>query len=170
MQTATTELHADLPPTSNAEHITALLADDHPLIVEGLTTALARFGIRIVGQTGAAKEILGKYAECRPDVVVLDVRFDDEETGLDVARELVTQYPAARIVFYSQFDQDEIICEAYRLGGAGFVTKSKAPAVLADAIKVAATSKNPQFLSEIAERLAILGLKKETKTRPARQS
>lgn len=163
MQKTTTALPIDPKPPTQGGQITALLADDHPLIVEGLTSALARFGIRIVGQTGTAKEVIEKYLECRPDVVVLDVRFGDQETGLDVAKNLLTQYPVARIVFYSQFDQDEIISEAYRLGGAGFITKSKPPAVLANAIEIAARSKSPQFLSEIAERLALLGLRREVK-------
>lgn len=138
--------------------IRVLLADDHPPIVEGLVTLLARHAIEVVGRATRTADVLAKYDECSPDVVVLDVRFGEVVTGLDVARSLLDAHPGARIVFYSQFDQDEILKEAYRVGAQGFVTKSKTLEVLADAIKHVHSGKM-HFLPEIAERLAILNVR-----------
>ena len=137
-----------------------LIADDHPLIIEGLTTSLARHGIEVVAQTTSTTEVLQRFEESEPDVVVLDVRFQEAATGLDVAKELLRKHPHARIIFYSQFDQDEIIREAYRIGGVGFIVKSTAPAILADAIKHVADGRT-HFLPEIAERLALIGLRRD---------
>jgi two-component system invasion response regulator UvrY len=78
-------------------------------------------------------------------------------TGLDVARQILAKHPDAKIVLFSQFDQDEIIQEAYRIGCLAFVTKNKAPAELANAIGHAMTGQT-YFLPEIAQRLALLGL------------
>lgn len=140
------------------EAVRVLIADDHPLIIEGLSAALKRLGLKVVGQVETAREVISKYIECQPDVLVLDVRFGPGPTGLDVARELLAQEPAARIVFYSQFDQNEVIREAYRLGGAAFITKNTPPEALARAIGEAHAGKT-FFLPEIAERMALLGVR-----------
>jgi two-component system, NarL family, invasion response regulator UvrY len=137
--------------------IKLLLADDHPLILEGLRVALTKRGMRIVGETESADEVMGRFRECRPDVLVLDLRFGPGATGLDVARSLLSKEPEARIVFYSQFDQDEVIREAYRVGALAYITKNQSPDVLTQAITEAARGKT-YFVPAIAERLALLGV------------
>lgn len=137
--------------------IRVLIADDHPLIVEGIAAALRRLGLNVVGLARTAAEVQPEYDRVQPDVLVLDVRFGPGPTGLDVAKELLVQWPKAAIVFYSQFDQDEIIREAYRLGGAAFITKNSPPEALAAAIEEASRGKT-FFLPQIAERLALLGV------------
>lgn len=140
------------------EPIRVLIADDHPLIIEGLKTSLARHGITAAGTVSAAAEVVPQYEHCQPDVVVLDVRFGDGQTGLDVAKALLDAHPQARIVIYTQYDQDGLIREAYRIGCAAFVTKNKDPQLLSDAIKDAQAGKT-FFLKEIAERLALISLR-----------
>jgi two-component system, NarL family, invasion response regulator UvrY len=138
--------------------VRVLIADDHPLIIEGLTMVLQRHAIEVICATTTTKDVLKSYAECKPDVLVLDVRFGEPVSGLDVARDVIHADPEARIVFYSQFDQDEIVREAYRIGGAAFITKNTLPDVLADAIKQVSEGKT-HFLPEIAERLALIGVR-----------
>ncbi|VTU19865.1 Transcriptional activator protein ExaE [Variovorax sp. SRS16] len=89
---------------------------------------------------------------------MLDVRFGGKISGLDVAREILDSAPQARVLLYSQFDQVELLREAYRIGTLGFVTKSTAPNVLADAIRQVQAGKT-FFLPEIAERLALAGVR-----------
>lgn len=137
--------------------VRVLLADDHPLIIEGLAAALKRLGVKVVGHALTAREVVDKFRRSKPDVLLLDVRFGPGPSGLDVARDVLAADPGARIVFYSQFDQNEVIREAYRLGGAAFITKDTAPDVLARAIEQAHAGKT-FFLPEIAERLALLGV------------
>lgn len=144
--------------------VRVLLADDHPLIIEGLSAALKRLGVKVVGHALAASEVVDKFRRAKPDVLLLDVRFGPGPTGLDVARDVLAADPGARIVFYSQFDQNEVIREAYRLGGAAFITKDTAPDVLARAIEQAHAGKT-FFLPEIAERLALLGVKGDSSPR-----
>jgi two-component system invasion response regulator UvrY len=141
-----------------------LIADDHPLIIEGLVAALKRLGLRVVGHVEVATDVIAKYMQTQPDVLVLDVRFGPGPTGLDVARELIARDANARIVFYSQFDQNEVIREAYRLGGAAFITKNTPAEVLARAIGEAHAGRT-YFLPEIAERLALLGVHGEQSPR-----
>lgn len=142
------------------EAVRVLIADDHPLIVVGLTTALSDLGIQVIDNVAAADEVIPKYVATQPDVLILDIRFGEGPTGLDVARELLQRFPEARIVFYSQFDQDETITEAYRLGGAAFIPKNTAPTLLAEAIQLVHTGQT-YFLKHIAERLALIGVRRD---------
>lgn len=135
-----------------------LIADDHPLIIEGLRTSLSRHDISVVGVASTAGEVVARFKECRPDVVVLDVRFGDGPTGLDVAKELLERHPRARVVIYTQYDQDAIVRESYAIGCVGFVTKNKDPQLLSDAIKDAQAGRT-FFLKEIAERMALLSVR-----------
>ena len=138
--------------------IRVLIADDHPLIIFGLTSALAGRDIKVIESVTEAEEVVAKYAQARPDVVVLDIRFGNGPTGFDIGAELLRQFPKARIVFYSQFDQDETIAEAYRIGGRAFIPKNTPPTILAEAIKKA-HSGEIYFLPRIAERLALIGVR-----------
>lgn len=144
--------------------IRVLIADDHPLIIEGLTTALTRHGVQVVAQATSTVEVLAQFKQCKADVVVLDVRFGEAMSGLDVAQDLIAKHPQARIVFYSQFDQDEIIREAYRIGGMGFVTKNTPTETLAEAIDQVHQGKT-HFLPNIAERLALIGVRRDDSPR-----
>ena len=146
------------PEKETMTAIRVLIADDHPLIIEGLVAAFKRLGLRVIRPVEKAAEVIDKYLQAQPDVLVLDVRFGPGPTGLDVARELIAREPKARIVFYSQFDQNEVIREAYRLGGAGFITKNTPPETLARAIGEVHAGRT-YFLPEIAERLALLGVR-----------
>lgn len=139
------------------KRIRVLIADDHPLIVSGLTSGLRDHGLEVVGDVSAANAVFDKFAAVKPDVLVLDIRFA-EGAGLDVARAILQRFPEARIVFYSQFDQDQIVREAYRIGGFAFLPKSADSSLLAEAIKQA-NAGQLYFLPHIAERLAVLGVR-----------
>lgn len=138
--------------------IRVMLADDHPIVMTGFAMSLAGVGMDVVGQARTPDEAAAMYAEMKPDVLVLDIRFGTELTGLDAARGLLGTYPAANIVFLSQFDQDSLIKETYRLGARAFVTKDCDPADLATAVRYANDGKL-YFLPQIAERLANLSVR-----------
>lgn len=151
-------ISGDRGPGQGAEVVLrprVFIADDHPLIIEGLRAALVRFGIEVVGEATTADTIVASHEACRPDVAVLDVRFGPGMTGLDVARDLLRIDPGARIVFHSQFDQDEMIREAYQIGGYSFVTKNMPLEMLVHSIHMAYAGKT-HFAPEIAERLALM--------------
>jgi DNA-binding NarL/FixJ family response regulator len=141
-----------------AKSISVLLADDHPLIMTGFAMALADHGVAVVGQALTPEDAVEKYQALVPDVLVLDIRFGTTRTGFDAAKEVLSKFPNANIVFLSQFDQDTLIKESYRLGGRAFVTKGCNPEQLAVAIK-AAVQGELYFLPEVARRLAQLAIR-----------
>jgi DNA-binding NarL/FixJ family response regulator len=115
-------------------------------------------GLEVVAQARTPDEALAQYRQLQPDVIVLDIRFGEQLTGLDVARQILAQTPSAAIVFLSQFDQDSLIKETYRLGGRAFMTKDCDPADLAAAVRRAHEGEL-YFLPHIAERLANLSVR-----------
>ncbi len=137
--------------------IRVLLADDHPLIMAGFAMSLEGFGIAVVGQALTPEDAVKRYQELLPDVLVLDIRFGARLTGLDAARNIISQCRDARIVFLSQFDQDNLIKEAYGLGGRAFVTKNSSPEQLATAIQHVHAGE-VYFLPQVAEHLATLAI------------
>lgn len=145
----------------HAKPIRVLLADDHPLLLAGFTMSLGTHGIEVVGQTGVPEDVVSQYRQLNPDVVVLDIRFGDKLTGLDVARAVLEKFRDAKIVFLSQFDQDNLIKEVYRLGARAFITKGCDPLQLATAIKRAHEGEL-YFLPRVAERLAYLSIQGDT--------
>ena len=140
------------------KQIRVMLADDHPIVMTGFAMSLGGVGMDVVAQAKTPDEAAALYAEQRPDVLVLDIRFGTELTGLDAARGILQRFPDANIVFLSQFDQDSLIKETYRLGARAFVTKDCDPAELATAVR-AAHQGRLYFMPQIAERLANLSVR-----------
>jgi DNA-binding NarL/FixJ family response regulator len=138
--------------------IRVMLADDHPIVMKGFAMSLAAEGMEVVGQARTPEEAVAMYAKEKPDVAVLDMRFGTELTGLDAAQQILKADPRAKIVFLSQFDQDSLIKETYRIGAHAFVTKDCDPADLATAVQHAHEGKL-YFLPQIAERLASLAVR-----------
>ncbi len=138
--------------------INVMIADDHPLIVEGLASVLARHGLNVVGSASEAARVVDIFASLRPDVLVLDLRFGDGGVGgLEILQDLIAKFPEARVAIYTQFDQDTIVREAYKRGAKAFVPKSTDPVDLADAIKKIHLGETV-FLPDIAARLAMLSV------------
>lgn len=138
--------------------IQVLLADDHPIVMTGFAMSLAGEGMEVVGQAKTPQEAVEQFWALQPQVVVLDIRFGAELTGLDAAKQILEKQPTAQIVFLSQFDQDALIKETYRLGAKAFVTKDCDPADLAIAVRRAAQGEL-YFMPSIAERLANLSVR-----------
>lgn len=138
--------------------IKVMIADDHPLIVEGLASVLARHGLQVVGSASEATRVVDTYAELNPDVLVLDLRFGDGGVGgLEILQDLIARFANAKVAIYTQFDQDTVVREAYKRGAKAFVPKSTDPADLADAIQKIYRGETV-FLPDIAARLAMLSV------------
>jgi DNA-binding NarL/FixJ family response regulator len=144
--------------------ITVLVADDHPILLVSFSQLLADYGINVVEQARTPEDAVSKYSQERPEVAVLDVRFGGKRTGLDAARSILESFPDARIVFFSQFDEVNLVREAYRLGGLAFVTEDCDLGILVTAIERAREG-GCYFVPRVAERLAQLAIKGDTSPR-----
>ncbi len=149
------------PELKQAKTIRVVLADDHPILMTGFAAALKEYGIDVIGEARTPAEAIRMYAELKPDVLVLDIRFGETMTGIDAAKLLLQTSSDAKIVFLSQFDQNALIKEAYRIGALSFVTKNSDRMHLATAVRLANEGET-YFLPVVAERFASLALKGDT--------
>ena len=81
------------------------LADDDVLLREGLASLLAQHGFEVVGQAGDATTLISLVREHEPELVIVDIRMPPEHSteGLDAARVIREEFPAAGILVLSAF-------------------------------------------------------------------
>ncbi len=138
--------------------IKVMIADDHPLIVEGLSSVLARHGLEVVGAESEVTAVVDTWEKLKPDVLVLDLRFGDGGVGgLDVLQVLMTRHPGVKVVIYTQFDQSTVVREAYKRGAKAFIPKSTDPSDMAEVL-IKVHQGETVFLPDIANRLAMLSV------------
>ena len=86
-----------------------VIADDAPLIREGVARLLTENGVEVVAQVGEADALLVCVRDLRPDVAVVDVRMPPTHTdeGLHAAREIRSRYPDTAVLVLSQHLESE---------------------------------------------------------------
>jgi DNA-binding NarL/FixJ family response regulator len=103
--------------------IRILVADDHPVVRDGLVAILGtRPDFEVVGEAGNGREAVTQYENLRPDVVFLDLEMPEMD-GVAVLRALRLQDPNVKVIIFTAFDTDERIVEAVRAGAAGYLLK-----------------------------------------------
>ena len=109
-----------------------LLADDHGLMLEGLTRLLAG-EFEIVGTVVDGRSLVVEAERLRPDVVVLDIGMP-ELNGIEAARQLNKSLPASKIVFVTQQLDPAYVHAAFTAGAKAYVAKQSASKELVEAI------------------------------------
>lgn len=119
--------------------ISVLLVDDHAIVRAGFRMLLAATAdVEIIAEAERGEVACQLYAEKKPDVVVLDLSMPGIG-GLDCIRRICSRDPLAKILVYSVHDENVYVSRAIEAGAKGYITKSSAPGLLADAIqKIAA--------------------------------
>jgi len=114
------------------QRIRVFLVDDHRLFLSGVRSELdARFDL--VGEAETVSDAVAGIVASNPDVVLLDVHMPDGG-GAAVIGAVATERPDVRFLALSVSDAAEDVIAVIRAGARGYVTKSIAPADLADAI------------------------------------
>ncbi len=147
---------ADLPPMTSPECVRVLLADDHPVVREGMARILDESeGIAIVGQAGCGKDAIRLVGELQPDVLLLDFSLPDLD-GTAVTLKLNEQYPDVRVLILTMHENIHYVLKALEAGAAGYLVKSDAPEELIKAIGVVhrgASYITPRLAESVAEHL-----------------
>jgi DNA-binding NarL/FixJ family response regulator len=115
--------------------IRILLADDHPVVRDGLAAMLAtQPDFEVVGEAGNGAEALTEAARLRPDVVLMDLEMPELD-GIEAIRRLRASDPAAQVVVLTAFDTDERIVGAIQAGAQGYLLKGAPRAEIFAAIR-----------------------------------
>lgn len=131
--------------------IRLLIADDHEMLLDGLSSALARApDITLAGRASDGLLALHLLRDERPDVALLDVHMP-VRTGMDVLRAARHEGLPTRIVLMTSFDDDPTYREALALGAHGFLGKSAGVQRVLAAVRAVARGET-SFESGIGER------------------
>lgn len=137
---------------STGKAITALVADDHPLIRSALVAVLNDTDdIRVVAEAANAADAVELAHKHSPSVVILDV----DMPGIDAfhaATHIRQLRPSTAILFLSASDHDRTIEQAIKVGALGYIVKSDDPAGIPGAIRTVARGEQ-YFSPRAAERL-----------------
>ena len=132
--------------------ITALVADDHPLIRSALVAVLNDTDdIRVVAEAANAADAVELAHKHSPSVVILDV----DMPGIDAfhaATHIRQLRPSTAILFLSASDHDRTIEQAIKVGALGYIVKSDDPAGIPGAIRTVARGEQ-YFSPRAAERI-----------------
>jgi DNA-binding NarL/FixJ family response regulator len=119
-----------------------LIADDHELFRAGLAAVLEMAGLQVVGEAADGPSAVRAVADLRPDVVLMDIEMPGGD-GLTATRQILTEYPAVRVLMLTTFDLDEYVFQALRAGASGFLLKTSPPDHLLAAIRACMTGDTP---------------------------
>ena len=118
--------------------IRLMIVDDQKLMRQGLKTLLElEGGFEIIAEVGDGQTALDAYAELRPDVALMDVRMPGMD-GVEATRRLRQQWPEARVIILTTFNDDEYVFEALRVGALGYLLKDLSGQELANAVRTVA--------------------------------
>ncbi|MEO5928346.1 MAG: response regulator transcription factor [Candidatus Kapaibacterium sp.] len=103
--------------------IRILIADDHPIVREGLAAILGtQPDFEVVAQAADGAEAIDLAARLRPDVIMLDLEMPGVD-GLEALRRIRAEWPEARVIIFTVFDTDERILSAVSAGAQGYLLK-----------------------------------------------
>lgn len=115
--------------------IRVLLADDHPIVRDGLRKHLEdEGGFEIVGEATDSREAYRLAVDSEPDVLVLDLEMPGRG-GLDTLRELKRVKPDIAVLVLSRHDEDPFAVRSIRSGASGYLSKQSASTDLGKAIR-----------------------------------
>src|SRR5262245_43263987 len=110
-----------------------LLADDHPLMLEGLRKLLAP-NFRVVGAVTNGRTLLEAAAARRPDLVITDVRMPGLD-GIEATRRLQETEPGVRVPVLSIHAEPSCVRAPFAAGAWGYLLKTSAPEEIERAVR-----------------------------------
>ncbi|HSQ27541.1 MAG TPA: response regulator transcription factor [Anaerolineales bacterium] len=119
----------------SAEPIRVLIADDHPIVRQGLEIVInSQTDMKLVGQAINGEEALTLVRELKPDVIVMDLKMP-VKNGLVAIQELKKSDPGLPILVLTSFSDEEMVISAIQLGANGVMLKDSAPEQLINSIR-----------------------------------
>ena len=145
---------ADEPRT-----VTLLICDDHRVLTDALAIVVGLdSGLELVAPpVQDPRSAIALCAELLPDVVLMDIDFKDEMSGIEATRKIKEISPATKVVIMTAHDDDRLLVDAVEAGASGFLSKDDAAQELLAAAKSAADGEvliDPQTLARLLPQVA----------------
>ena len=118
-----------------ASPIRVLLADDHPVIRNGLAMLLDEEpDLEVVGQASDGEEAVELADQLQPDVVLMDITMP-KLNGIDATRKISDELPWIRVIGLSMHEYADVAAAMMEAGAVGYVAKGTPAEFLLDAIR-----------------------------------
>ncbi|MGD0353139.1 MAG: response regulator transcription factor [Dehalococcoidia bacterium] len=105
------------------EAIKILIADDHPVVREGLIAMLSREGdFKVVGEAKDGVEAVNKAKELSPDVVLMDLRMPEMD-GVEAMRQIRPTMPDVKFIILTTYSDDDYIFSGIEAGARAYLLK-----------------------------------------------
>lgn len=144
---------------SSRGEIAVLIADDHPMVREGLRSMLDAEDIEVIGEAANGAEAVERVQQLNPDVVLMDVRMPDMD-GL-AATEIVKQgRPETSVIVITSYESKDYLRRAIEVGAAGYLLKGMSRESLIEAIRLVrggGSLIDARLLSELLKEMGVEG-------------
>lgn len=128
-----------------------LLADDHKMFVQGLQSLLGD-EFDLLPTVGDGQALVEASMRLDPDVVIVDISMP-VLNGFDAVRQLKKRASRAKVIFLTMHRDDNLVAEAFRCGGSGYVLKQSAGEELISAINQVVEGRN--YVTPLAANVAV---------------
>jgi len=103
--------------------IKILIADDHPVVREGLAAMLSREAdIDVVGEAADGQEAVDRVGSLRPDIVLMDLQMP-RLNGVDAIRQIRERHPEVQMIVLTTYSDDDSIFQGIAAGARGYLLK-----------------------------------------------
>lgn len=113
---------------------TALICDDAIFMRTMLGNILKQAGFEVVGEAETGEEAVTQYRDLQPDLVTMDIVMPDKG-GIEAVREIIEEFPEAKILMCSAMGQQALVVEAVQAGARDFVVKPFQPSRVLEAVQ-----------------------------------
>ena len=139
--------------TTSPDRIRILLADDHPLLRDGVAGLVAdQPDMELVAEASSGQEAIIQFRKQTPDITLLDLQMP-EMNGIDAIVAIREEFPDARIIVLTTYSGDAQILRALKAGAQAYLLKSALRRELLDSIRLVHKGKK-RIAPEVAARLA----------------
>jgi two-component system, NarL family, response regulator len=136
--------------------IRILIADDHPVVREGLAASLNRVpDMEVVCEAVTGTEAVELFVKHLPDVALLDLRMPQMD-GVEAVSAICKQFVQARIIILTTYEDDEDVYRSLRAGARAYLLKDTRLEDLIECIRIVHAGKNyipPSIGAKLAERM-----------------
>lgn len=130
------------------------VADDHPLMLEGVKRVLNReVDIEVIGEVQSGADVLNMLLEATPNILILDLTMPGK-SGLDLLKDVKVLYPGLSVLILSIHPVERFAVRCIKAGADGYLCKSGIVNELTRAVRKIVLEKRKYISVEVAEQLA----------------
>jgi DNA-binding NarL/FixJ family response regulator len=118
----------------SAETVSIIIADDHPLFRDGISSALKdQSNISKITQAGNGNEVMKLLQDSHYDIVLMDIKMQPGN-GIETTQKISRQFPNTKVIALSMYGDDRYIIEMFQKGAKGYLIKNTNKENILDAI------------------------------------